>query len=53
MTAASSQVVAKSMSRQIMPTKAKAGGANARMSARTAAEPDRRANVNASRPKAS
>ena len=52
MTAASSQAVANSMSRQIMPTKTKAGGVSARMGTSAASQTDRRAIVNASKPKA-
>jgi hypothetical protein len=51
MTAASSQDVANSMSRQMMPTKTNAGGASARMGTSAANQTDRRAIVNASTPK--
>ena len=51
--AANSHDVANSTSRQMMPTKTKAGGDSASNSSTTASQIERRASVNASRPKAS
>ena len=49
--AASSQVVANSTSRQIIPTKTKAGGSSANNGSNNAKRRERRATANASRPK--